>query len=170
LSKKVLIISFDDVEDIELLYPYYRLIEEGYQVHVASKNRGVIKGKHGYEMRVDITFNKVNPEEYDGLIIPGGKAPEKIRIIPKVISIVKHFFENNKPIAAICHGPQVLISAGVVKGKKVTSYIGIRDDIIAAGGLYENREVVVDEYLVTSRHPPDLPAFMREFLKLLKSK
>lgn len=164
---KVLILSYNEVEDIELLYPYYRLIEEGYEVHVASKDRGLIKGKHGYEVKVNLTFDEVNPDEYLGLIIPGGRAPEKIRIIPKAVEIVKNFVSNNKPVAAICHGPQLLISANIVKGRKVTSYIGIRDDIVAAGGIYEDKEVVVDENIVTSRHPPDLPAFMREFLKLL---
>jgi len=164
---KILIITYNDVEDVELLYPYFRLIEEGYEVHVASKSKGFIKGKHGYEIKVDITFDEVNPEEYIGLVIPGGRAPEKIRIIPRVIEIVKSFLRRNKPIAAICHGPQLLISANAVKGRRITSYIGIRDDVIAAGGIYEDKEVVVDGNIVTSRHPPDLPAFMREFLKLL---
>jgi len=166
---KILIITYNDVEDIELLYPYYRLIEEGYEVHIASKNRGLIKGKHGYEIMANITFDEVNPEEYVGLIIPGGRAPEKIRIIPRVVEIVKSFLRKNKPIAAICHGPQLLISANAVEGRRITSYIGIRDDIVAAGGIYEDKEVVVDKNIVTSRHPPDLPAFMREFLKLLRS-
>jgi len=158
---KILIITYNDVEDIELLYPYYRLIEEGYEAHVVSKNKVFIKGKHGYEIKVDITFNEVDSEKYVGLVIPGGRAPEKIRIIPRVIGIVKSFLCRNKPIAAICHGPQLLISANAVKGRRITSYIGFRDDVIAAGGIYEDKEVVVDGNLVTSRHPPDLPAFMR---------
>jgi len=164
---KVLILAYDDVEDIELLYPYFRLIEEGYEVHIVSKNKGYIKGKHGYEIKVDVKFDEIKPEEYVGLVIPGGRAPEKIRIIPKVVEIVKSFLKENKPVAAICHGPQLLISANAVKGRRLTSYIGIRDDVVAAGGLYEDKEVVVDGNLITSRHPPDLPAFTRELLRLL---
>lgn len=167
---KILIISADGFEDIELLYPYYRLKELGYTVEIASKDRKDIIGKHGYAARVDKTISEVDPEEYDALVLPGGRGPERIRIYEDTVRIVKHFFEKNKPVAAICHGPQVLISAGVVKGRRLTSYIGIRDDVIAAGGLWEDKEVVVDGNLVTARIPPDIPAWMREFVKLLKEK
>ncbi len=165
---RVLILAANGVEDLELYYPYLRLLEEGVDVDVAAPEKGVIKCKYGYQFKVDLSINDVKPEEYDGLILPGGKAPERIRIYAKTIEIVKHFSNTGKPIGAICHGPQVLISAGIIKGRRVTCYIGIRDDVIVAGGKYEDKEVVVDGNIVTSRNPFDLPYFMREFIKLLK--
>ena len=165
---KILIITYNHVEDVELLYPYFRLIEEGYEVHVASKSKGFIKGKHGYEIKVDITFDEVNPEEYVGLIIPGGRAPEYIRTYPELERIVRYFFETNKPVAAICHGPLVLTAFGLLKGRKATCYVAVKPDLIACGANYVDAEIVVDGNLVTSRAWPDLPAFMKEFIKLLK--
>jgi len=167
VNKKILILSADGFEDVELLYPYHRLREEGFEVHIAS-NKDEIVGKHGYKVKVDKKFEEVNPNEYDALVLPGGKAPERVRLDENAIKIVKHFFEEKKPVAAICHGPQVLISAGVIKGRKLTSWYGIRDDVKIAGGKWIDKEVVVDENLVTSRHPGDLYAWMREFVKLLK--
>ncbi|MHA1590090.1 MAG: type 1 glutamine amidotransferase domain-containing protein [Candidatus Njordarchaeales archaeon] len=167
MNKKILILSADGFEDVELLYPYHRLREEGFEVHIAS-NKDEIVGKHGYKVKVDKKFEEVNPNEYDALVLPGGKAPERVRLDENAIKIVKHFFEEKKPVAAICHGPQVLISAGVIKGRKLTSWYGIRDDVKIAGGKWIDKEVVVDENLVTSRHPGDLYAWMREFVKLLK--
>lgn len=167
MSKRILIISADGFEDLELFYPYYRLKEEGYEVIVAS-NAEKITGKHGYSIKVDIKFEDVKPEEYDGLVIPGGKGPERVRLNENALKIVKHFFEKNKPVASICHGVQVLISAHVIKGRKATCWYGVKDDLIVAGGEFLDQEVVVDGNLVSSRYPNDLPAFMREFIKLLK--
>lgn len=130
--------------------------------------KGPIKGKHGYQVDVDVAFKDVNPEDYNILVISGGKGPEKMRLDKDALDIVRYFFKKNKPVASICHGPQVLISAGVIKGRKATCWIGIRDDIIAAGALYEDSEVVVDGNLVSSRSPSDLYAFGREMIKLLK--
>lgn len=137
-------------------------------MHVASIRKGHIRGKHGYEIEADIAFGDVDPAGYAILVIAGGKGPEKIRLDKDALRITKHFFEENKPVAAICHGPQVLISAGVIKGRRATCWIGVRDDLIAAGALYEDSEVVVDGNLVTSRHPFDLHAFGREMLNLLQ--
>jgi protease I len=167
---KALVFGADGFEDLELFYPYHRLKEEGITTHVASMKKGSITGKHGYEIEVDITFKDVKPVDYDILVIAGGKGPEKIRLDEDALKIVKHFFRENKPVASICHAPQVLISAGVIKGRKATCWIGIRDDIIAAGALYEDREVIVDGNLVSSRNPSDLYAFAREMIKLLKFK
>jgi len=144
------------------------LKEEGITTHVASINKGPITGKHGYEINVDVAFRDVNPADYDILVISGGKGPEKMRLDKDALEITRYFFKEKKPVAAICHGPQVLISAGVIKGRKITCWLGIRDDIIAAGALYEDREVVIDENLVSSRSPADLYAFGREMIKLLK--
>ncbi len=165
---KALIISADDFEDSELLYPYYRLKEEGVEVFVASFGEGRIRGEHGYSRKVDFFLGDVDPSEYDILILPGGKAPERLRLYKHALSIARHFFEKNKPVAAICHGQQILMSAGLLKGKRATSWSGIKDDLIAAGAQFENTEVVVDGNLITSRQPKDLPAFMREIVKKIK--
>ncbi|MEK6977748.1 MAG: type 1 glutamine amidotransferase domain-containing protein [Candidatus Hydrothermarchaeota archaeon] len=164
---KVLIISADGFEDSELLYPYYRMLEEGHQVTVASHRKGKITGKHGYEVAAEMPFERVTAEEYDALIIPGGRAPESVRLSEAALGIVRHFFEARKPVASICHGIQVLISAGVVKGRKATCWKGVRDDLKAAGGIYKDEEVVVDGNLITSRFPDDLPAFCRALVERL---
>lgn len=168
-TMKALIIATDEFEDLELFYPYYRLKEEDIEVHIAS-NKKVIVGKHGYKIKADFLFKEVDPRDYDILLIPGGKSPERIRIIKEVIDIVNHFIRENKIIAAICHGPQVLISAGAVKNRKITSWIGIRDDLINAGAEYIDKEVVVDKNIITSRMPSDLPAFCKEILNKIKGR
>ncbi len=129
---------------------------------------GPITGKHGYEINADVAFKDVNPADYKILVISGGKGPEKMRLDKDALEITRYFFKENKPVAAICHGPQVLVSAGVIKGRKATCWLGIRDDIIAAGALYEDCEVVVDGNLISSRSPHDLYAFGREMIKLAK--
>lgn len=169
-DKKALILSADGFEDSELLYPYFRLQEAGLIVHVASVKTGQIKGKHGYSVDVDLTFAEAKQKDYDILVIPGGQAPETVRLNGDAIGITQDFMEVGKPVAAICHGPQVLISAGQVLGRKMTSWKGIRDDLMVAGALYENSDVVVDQNLVTSRYPADLPAFARELMKKVKGK
>ncbi|HSA78880.1 MAG TPA: type 1 glutamine amidotransferase domain-containing protein [Nitrospirota bacterium] len=165
---KALVISADNFEDTELLVPYYRLQEEGIDVDVASMRKGTIKGKHGYEVAVTKTLSEVNPDEYDILVLPGGKAPEAVRKQQKAVEIVQHFFHKNKPVSAICHGPQTLITAGLLKGRRATCYRTVAEEMKAAGAFYEDREVVVDGNLVTSRQPSDIPAFMRETLKMIK--
>lgn len=164
---KALIISADNFEDSELLVPYYRLKEAGIEVVVASLNRKAITGKHGYEVSVDKTLDEINPDDYAILILPGGKAPGVVRKEPMALEIARSFFARSKPIAAICHGPQILISAGLLKGKHTTCYISVADELKEAGALYEDREVVVDANLITSRQPADLPAFMRETMRQL---
>jgi protease I len=165
---KALIISADNFEDTELLVPYYRLKEEGIYVDIASINKGRIKGKHVYEVEVNKTLKEVKPDEYDILILPGGKAPEAIRKEKEALDIARHFFEKNKPVAAICHGPQTLISANLLKGRHATCYRTVADELKASGALYEDKEVVVDGNLITSRQPSDLPSFMREIIKAIK--
>jgi protease I len=165
---KALIISADNFEDSELLVPYYRLKEAGVDVTVASMSRGAIKGKHGYEAAVDKTLDEVNPDDYGILVLPGGKAPAAVRKEAKALEIARSFFAHGKPVAAICHGPQILISAGLLKGRHATCYTSVVDELKEAGALYEDRDVVVDANLVTSRQPADLPAFMRETMKQIR--
>ncbi len=165
---KALIISADNFEDTELLVPYYRLKEAGVEVTVASLSRRAIKGKHGYEVDVDKTLDEVNPDDYAILVLPGGAAPALVRKEPKALELARSFFARSKPVAAICHGPQILISAGLLQGRHATCYKSVTDELKKAGALYEDREVVVDANLITSRQPGDLPAFMRETMKQLR--
>ena len=165
---KALFISADNFEDTELLVPFYRFREEGIEVDIASMQKGVIKGKHGYEVAVNKTLDDINPDDYAVLVLPGGKAPETVRKQPKAVAIAQHFFRKNKPVSAICHGPQTLISAGLLKGRRATCYSSVAEEMKSSGALYEDSEVVVDGNLITSRQPSDLPAFMRETLKMLK--
>jgi protease I len=162
---KALIISANNFEESELLVPYYRLKEVGVEVTVASLTSGNITGKHGYEVAVDKTFDDVNPDDYAILVLPGGAAPTEVRKVPKALEIARSFFAQNKPVAAICHGPQILISAGLLHGRRATCYMSVAAELKEAGALYEDMEVVVDTNLVTSRQPADLHAFMRETLK-----
>jgi len=164
---KALILSANDFEDSELLVPYYRLLEAGYTVDVASGLKGILRGLHGYEVLAAKSFAEVVPSEYAALILPGGKAPASVRTDPTAISIVHHFFGARKPVGAICHGPQTLVSAGLLRNRRATCYHTVAKELQEAGALYEDREVVVDGRLVTSRQPADLPAFMREIMKLL---
>ncbi len=166
---KALMISADNFEDLELFVPYYRFKEEGITVDVASMKKGKIRGKHGYEMEVNRTLDEVDPDQYDILVLPGGKAPETVRKQPRAVEIARAFFEKNKPVSAICHGPQTLITAGLLKGRRATCYKTVAPEMMEAGALYEDGDVVVDGNLVTSRQPSDIPAFLRETLKMLKA-
>jgi protease I len=165
---KALMISADGFEDTELIYPYYRLLEAGLEVDIASMKKGTIRGKRCLEAEANKTLGEVDPEDYDILVLPGGKAPAAIRKEREALDIARVFFDKNKPVSAICHGPQTLISAGLMKGRRATCYRSVAPEMKEAGAKYEDSEVVVDGKLVTSRQPSDLPAFMRETLKMLK--
>lgn len=166
-TKRALIVSADNFEDSELLVPLYRLIEAGYSVDVVSTKGAPIRGKHGYEVPVNKVVTEVAPADYDVLLLPGGKAPAAIRTNATVQSICRSFMGDNKPIAAICHGPQILISAGLVRGRKCTCYKTVVTELREAAAQYEDSEVVVDGNLITSREPGDLPAFNRELMRML---
>jgi len=152
---KALIISADNFEDTELLVPYYRLKEANIQVAVASLIRGVIKGKHGYEVAAYKTLDEVVADDYAILILPGGEAPTLLRKEPKELEISRNFFDRNKPIAAICHGPQTLISAKLLTGRRATCCNFVADELKEAGALYEDREVVVGITSITGAGLPD---------------
>ncbi len=182
---RILILGGDAAEALEILYPYFSLREEGWEVHVAADKKDALHTvvhdfepgwntyteKPGYLWRADLTYDEVDPGDYDGLVIPGGRLPEYIRLNPKVVEIVRHFMENNKPIAAICHAPLVLLAAdsGWLRGKRMTSYVAVKPDVVNAGAVWVDEPVVVDGNLVTSRAWPDNPVWMKEFKKLFKS-
>jgi len=167
---KALMISADGFEDTELLVPYYRLREAGLEVVVSSMNHGMITGLHGYQVPVDKTLEEVDPGDYGILVLPGGKAPSLVRKEPKALAMVQSFFAGSKPVATICHGPQILASAGVLKGRHITCTGSVAKEVKEAGGLYEDREVVVDGNLVSSRQPADLPAFLREMMQKVEQR
>jgi len=181
---RILILGGDAAEALELLYPYFSLLEEGWEVEVAAPSRDVIKTvvhdfepgwatyteKLGYRWDPDKTFKEVKPEDYDGLVIPGGRMPEYVRLDEDVKRIVRHFLESGKPVAAICHAPLVLVAAAPEKlrGRRMTSYIAVKPEVVNAGAEWVDSEVVVDGNLVTSRAWPDNPAWMREFKRLVR--
>ncbi len=172
LDIRALILTADMFEDTELIVPYFRLLEAGARVDIGAPTMDRIGGEHGYSVTPDLTIDAVDPDEYELLIVPGGfpdGAPATVRRIDKAQQIAKSFFEDDKPVASICHGPWLLASAGVIEGRRLTSYWhdGVPEDVKAAGGLWEDSEVVVDGNLVTSRWPPDLPAFSREMMSLV---
>ena len=165
----ILILSADLFEDSELSVPFARLREAGMHVDIGSFAVGAIHGKHGEIVHANRALAEIRPEEYDALLLPGGQAPAALRKDARALALVRHFFAAGKPVAAICHGPQVLISAGVLAGRTATAYRSVAPELTAAGAHYRDAEVVVDGNLVTSRTPADLPAFLREFTKQLSA-
>ena len=171
---RVIILTADKFEDFELFVPYFRFMEEGIAVDVAAPAKEKITGENGYIFEnVDLTIDEVDPTKYDLLFVPGGHpngAPTTVRKNGKAQEIARAFFTAGKPVAAICHGPYLLVSAGVVAGRRLTSFWGdgVPAEIKAAGGIYLDKDVVVDGNLVTSRWPMDLPAFMQEVMRVVK--
>jgi protease I len=171
LMKKIALLVGKDFEDMEVMYPYYRLMEAGYQVDVIGEGPAGTQyhGKFTYPIVSTLEISQAKSGDYAGLVAPGGWSPDKLRRNPNVLQLVRDIDRQGGVIASICHGPWILISAGVVKGKKMTATTAIKDDLVNAGALFVNEEVIVDGRMVTSRKPDDLPAFMRETLKLLGS-
>lgn len=170
-SIRALFLTADKFEDTELIVPYFRLLEAGIAADIAAPRLTWIGGEHDYALAPDLTIDAVDPDRYDLLVIPGGfpdGAPATVRDMPKAREIARAFVEADRPVAAICHGPWLLSAAGVVRGRRVTSYWhdGVPEDLRAAGGIWEDAEVVVDRNLVTSRWPPDLPAFTRALMQM----
>lgn len=164
---RVLIISADLFEDSELKMPYEYLHKLGVNVDIASLKKGTIIGEHGLSMDVTMTLDEVDPKKYDLLLLPGGKAPSAIRKEPKALKIAQYFFEQKKPVAAICHGPQILVSAGLLKGRIVTGYKSIAQELKNAGAIYRDEEVLIDKNLITSRQPSDMGAFLEAIRRCL---
>jgi protease I len=166
-NKRVAILTDELYEDLELWYPLIRLKEAGCSADVIGTGKKKFTGKHGLSVRPDKNIMDAKIEDYDAVIVPGGYAPDRLRRYPEVLDFVKIAHSDGKVIASICHGPWVLVSAGILKGKTVTCFFAIKDDVKNAGGNYVDKEVVVDGKLITSRHPDDLPAFCREIIKAL---
>ncbi len=167
-GKKVIIPVEQMFNDLEFWYPYYRLKEAGADLTVVgSGSAEEYFGKSGTSIKVDANADQVNVSEYDGIVIPGGYAPDHMRRYPEMIALVKHLFEAHKTVAAICHAGWMLASAKILDGRKVTSFFAIKDDLIHAGANWIDEEVVVDGNLITSRKPDDLPAFMKAIIAAL---
>ncbi|HEY4831157.1 MAG TPA: type 1 glutamine amidotransferase domain-containing protein [Waddliaceae bacterium] len=167
-NKKILMFVHTLYEEMELHYPRYRLIEEGIEVVVAGpRKQEIYAGKHGYPCEADEAIANIHHSHFDGLVIPGGYAPDKLRIIPEVLKITQQMHHEGKLIAFICHAGWIPASAGILKGVKCTSYKAIKDDLIHAGAQWVDAPVVTDKNLISSRHPNDLPVFCHAILEFL---
>jgi len=168
-GKKIGILVEEMFNTHEFWYPYYRLKEAGSEVVViGSGSADVYHGKPGTDVKPDVSADRVSAVDFDGIVIPGGYAPDQMRRHPKMVRLVKDAFESGKVVAAICHAGWMLASAKVLAGKTVTSFFAIKDDMIHAGANWVDQEVVVDGNLITSRKPDDLPAFMKAIIAALK--
>lgn len=166
-DKKIAIFIADYYEDLEFWYPYYRMKEAGAEVVVIGPNTGTFQGKHGLPAQAEQAISAAQPDAFHALIIPGGYAPDHMRRTPEMAQFVKALHEQGKIVAAICHAGWMLASAGILQGKRVTSFHSIKDDMINAGAEWVDQEVVRDGALITSRYPNDLPAFCRALLDAL---
>ncbi|MGI8893469.1 MAG: type 1 glutamine amidotransferase domain-containing protein [Bacteroidia bacterium] len=173
-GKRIAILVANGFEQVELTKPKKALDEEGAKTEIVSIEKGKVKGwdhtKWGDEFDVDVHINDANADDYDALLLPGGVMnPDHLRDDENAVEFVKHFTNSQKPIAAICHGPWLLIETGFLKGKEMTSYSSIKTDLKNAGAKWVDREVVVDENLVTSRNPDDIPAFNKKMIELFET-
>jgi protease I len=181
-TPKILILTGDAAESLEVMYPYQRLLEEGYDVKIAAPSKKKLHfvvhdfepgydtytEKPGYSWDADLAFADVQPGDYAAIVIPGGRAPEYIRNDPNFRKIVRYFFEQKKPVAQICHAALGLVAVGVMKGRRSAAYPALEADVQAAGAEFVNSEAVVDGVMVSARAWPDHPAWMREFIKILR--
>ncbi|MGQ0643112.1 MAG: type 1 glutamine amidotransferase domain-containing protein [Gemmatimonadaceae bacterium] len=165
----VLILVGPEYEDLEVWYPKLRLEEAGYAAPMAGMGDATYSGKHGYPATMDGSARGYHADQLVGILAPGGWAPDKLRRDPHVLQLVRGVHAAGKLVATICHGPWILISAGIVRGRRLTSTVGIRDDLTNAGACWEDAEVVVDENIISSRVPKDLPAFGRAIVDWLGS-
>jgi protease I len=168
--KKVAVLIEDHYQVLEVWYPYLRLREEGIKTVLVGTGKKYYKSKEGYLGEEELTIEKASADDFDGVVIPGGYAPDVLRRYKEVNAFVKNMFAKNKLVASICHGGWVLASAGILKGKTVTSFYAIKDDVVNAGAKFVDKEVVVDGNLITSRNPYDLPAFCKAIVRFLEKK
>ncbi len=165
--KKIAVLIEDSFNEFELIYPYYRLKEAGYDSVLVGPEKKAYRSKAGLVIESEASISEIDFDEFSGVVIPGGYAPDRLRRNQKVLDFVRDMFNKENLVAAICHGGWVLISAEVVNGVTLTGFYSIKDDLKNAGAKYIDEEVVVDGNLITSRGPKDLPAFMREIIKFL---
>jgi len=183
-APKILLVAGDAAESLEVLYPYQRLQEEGYDVQIAAPSKKKLHfvvhdfepgydtytEKPGYSWDADLAFKDVKPDDYVALVIPGGRAPEYIRNDADLQKIIRHFFQQEKPVAQLCHAPLALAAAGVLKGRRSAAYPALAPDVKAAGAEFVDSGAVVDGQMVSARAWPDHPTWMRAFIRLLKQK
>jgi protease I len=181
---KVLILTGDAAESLEVMYPYQRLLEEGYEVDIAAPSKKKLQfvvhdfvdgfdtytEKPGYTWDADLAFSDIEPSDYSAVVIPGGRAPEYIRNDPDFDRIVRHFFSEDKPVAQLCHAPLALASAGVLQGRRTAAYPALQPDMEAAGAEFVDGAGVVDGTMVSARAWPDHPEWMREFIRMLRER
>ncbi|MER5639014.1 DJ-1/PfpI family protein [Kitasatospora sp. NPDC002227] len=184
MAAKILIVTGDAAESLEVFYPYQRLLEEGYEVHIAAPSRKTLQfvvhdfvdgfdtytEKPGYTWPADKAFEEVDPAEYVALVLPGGRAPEYLRNNPEVKRITAHFFDADKPVAQICHGPLITLATGSLDGRRTAVYPALEPDVAAGGAEFVDGDDVVDGVLVSARAWPDHPGWMRAFVKVLREK
>jgi protease I len=167
-GKRVAVLAEDHYENLELWYPVLRLREAGAEVTIVGPRAGdSYKSKEGYPAKADLSMDDARPADFDAVIVPGGYAPDRMRRHQPMLRLVRETFQAGKVVASICHAAWVPISAGIVKGKTMTCVSAVKDDVINAGANYVDKEVVVDGNLISSRTPPDLPAFCREIIRAL---
>jgi protease I len=169
MRKKIAFLATDGYEELELHYPRIRLNEAGYETELISLHKREIKGKFGYPIKPDKLIREADANDYEGVIIPGGtRNPDHLRRDQNILNFVSKINDDERLVGAICHAGWVLISAKIVKGRKATSYFAIKDDMINAGAIFEDAPVVIDNNLITSRTPDDLPDFMKAVLNFLE--
>lgn len=167
--KRVLALISDDFEDLEVWYPVLRLREAECEVDFAAEKPGCYHGKYGVPCQVALSFLNLNPDDYDGVLVPGGWAPDKLRRFPEVLELIRKMDAGHKAIGQICHAGWVLASANILRGRTVTSTPGIRDDLVNAGATWIDAPSVVDGNIVSGRRPPDLPQYAKDFLTVLQN-
>jgi len=168
---RAVIITAQNFQDEEFTYPYYRLLEEGYKVDVATPDKMLVHGKYGVPAKPTIDTKALKVSDFDLVVLPGGfEAPDRLRIRKEVTDFVRTMYDNNKIVAAICHGPWICISAGIMKGKKATGYIAIADDLRNAGVTYLEEDVVIDGNLITAPHYRNNGDFMKAIIQAIKHK
>lgn len=166
---RIAILTADKVEEVEFFYPYYRFVEEGYDVDVFTPAGGVLTGARGFGIQQTLPLADADPDDYVMLYVPGGHAPIELRENQQALEFVRAFGRDRKLIGSVCHGPQVLLSAGVAQGRTMTSWYGVEPEVTGAGGTWLNQAVVEDDLIITARKPGDLPAEMQRIIARLRN-
>lgn len=167
MAKSVAVLVTNLVEDVEYTEPVEALKSAGHEVTTISFEKGTVEGKHGTQINVDKSIDEVSPQDFDALFIPGGFSPDQLRADQRFVEFTKFFLATNKLTASICHGPQLMIQTGLVHGRTMTAYLTVQPDLYYAGARIEDKDVVIDGNLITSREPKDIPAFNDVFLSAL---